>query len=243
MVGLAILPTYPASDQTRFEILPLPYFTYRGEVIRSDDKGLLRGRLFKSEVTEIDISLAAAFDVDSSDNRARVGMPDLDWLGEIGPRLEFTLARAGDVRIEFELPVRAVVSTNFTNRANYQGLIVVPELAYQHDDFLGVGARFKFGVSTAFANADLQSLFYAVPAAFASAARPAFTAKGGYMGSKIQISASRRFGERIRVVSALRFDCYKGAANEKSPLFRESSTTTLGGDHRFLVAVNNPGPQ
>ena len=228
MVGVGILPTYPASGQTRFEILPLPYFAYRGEVIRSDDKGLLRGRLFKTEVTEIDISLAAAFNVDSSDNRARVGMPDLDWLGEIGPRLEFTLARAGEVKIEFELPVRAVVSTNFTSRANYQGLIVVPELAYQHDDFLGVDAKFKLGVSTAFANADLQSLFYAVPAAFATAARPAYTAKGGYMGSKIQISASRRFGERIRVVSALRFDFYEGAANEKSPLFRESSTTTLG---------------
>ena len=154
LVGVGILPTYPASDQTRFEILPLPYFTYRGEVIRSDDKGLLRGRLFKSDRAEIDVSLAAAFDVDSSDNRARVGMPDLDWLGEIGPRLELTLARAGDVRIEFELPIRAVISTNFTSRANYQGLIMVPELAYHHDDFLGVDARFKFGVSAVFANAD-----------------------------------------------------------------------------------------
>ena len=48
------------------------------------------------------------------------------------------------------------------------------------------------------------------------------------MGSKIQISASRRFGDRIRVVSALRFAFFKGAANQKSPLFRESSTTTLG---------------
>jgi outer membrane scaffolding protein for murein synthesis (MipA/OmpV family) len=228
MVGVGVLPTYPAADQTSFKILPLPYFTYRGEVIRSDDKGLLRGRLFKSDRAEIDISLSGTFDVNSADNRARAGMPDLDWLGEIGPRLEFTLARAGDVRIEFELPVRGVFSTNFGSRFNYEGLIAVPELAYQHDDFLGSDAKFKIGVSAAFANAELQSLFYEVPTAYATATRPAYVAKSGYMGSKLQISASRRFGPRIRILSALRFDFYKGAANDKSPLFKDSSTVTLG---------------
>jgi outer membrane protein len=228
MVGIGVLPTYPAADQTRFEVLPLPYFTYRGEVIRSDDKGLLRGRFFKSEVMEIDISLSGTFDVDSADNRARAGMPDLDWLGEIGPRLEFTLAQAGDVRIEFELPVRGVFSTNFGSRFKYEGLIAVPELAYQHDDFLGSDGKFKIGVSAAFANAELQSLFYGVPTAYATVTRPAYVAKSGYLGSKLQISASRRFGPRIRILSALRFDFYKGAANDKSPLFKDSSTVTLG---------------
>jgi len=228
LVGVGILPTYPASDQTTFELLPLPYFIYRGEVIRSDDRGLLRGRLFKSDRAEIDISLSAAFDVDSANNRARAGMPDLDWLGEIGPRLEFTLARAGDVRIEFELPVRGVFSTNFGSRFDYQGLITVPELAYQHDDFLGSDAKFKIGVSAAVANADLQSLFYGVPPAYATETRSAYVAKSGYMGSKMQISASRQFGPRVRILSALRFDFYRGAANDQSPLFKDTTTTTLG---------------
>ena len=228
LVGVGILPTYPAANQTTFEILPLPYFAYRGEVIRSDDKGLLRGRLFKSDRAEIDISLSAAFDVDSANNRARAGMPDLDWLGEIGPRLEFTLAQAGDVRIEFELPVRGVFSTNFGSRFDYQGLITVPELAYQHDDFLASDIKFKIGVSAAFADAKLQSLFYGVPTAFATGTRSAYVAKSGYMGSKLAISASRRFGPRVRILSALRFDFYKGAANDQSPLFKDTSTTTFG---------------
>ena len=228
VLGAGILPEYPAADETRFEVLPLPYFTYRGKVIRSDDKGLLRGRLFKSERMELDVSLAGAFNVNSSDNRARAGMPDLDWLGEIGPRLEVTLARAGDAKIELELPVRAVLSTNFTSRLGYEGLITVPELAYQHENFLGSGARVKLGVGAAFANAELQSIFYGVPQAFATADRPAYSAKGGYMGAKVQISASRRFGPRFRVVSALRFNFFRGAANDASPLFKDRTTVSLG---------------
>ena len=125
-------------------------------------------------------------------------------------------------------PVRAVLSTNFTSRAGYEGLITVPELAYQHDNFLGSSARFKLGFGAAFANAKLQSLLYGVPAAYATAARPAYTAKGGYMGSKVQVSASRRFGPNVRVISALRFDFHRGAANDLSPLFKDRSTTTLG---------------
>lgn len=228
VVGVGILPDYPAAGQSRFEVLPLPYFTYRGKVIRSDDKGLLRGRLFHSNRAELDVSLAGAFNVNSTDNVARTGMPDLDWLGEIGPRFEITLARAGDAKIDLELPVRAVLSTNFTSRAGYEGLITVPELAYQHDNFLGSSARFKLGFGAAFANAKLQSLLYGVPAAYATAARPAYTAKGGYMGSKVQVSASRRFGPNVRVISALRFDFHRGAANDLSPLFKDRSTTTLG---------------
>jgi hypothetical protein len=53
MVGIGILPTYPAADQTRFEVLPLPYLAYRGEILRSDEKGLLRGRLLKSDRVEL----------------------------------------------------------------------------------------------------------------------------------------------------------------------------------------------
>ncbi len=228
VLGVGILPDYPAAGQSRFEVLPLPYFTYRGKVIRSDDKGLLRGRLFHSDRAELDVSLAGAFNVNSTDNDARTGMLDLDWMGEIGPRFEYTLVRAGDAKIDLEFPVRAVLSTNFTSRAGYEGIITVPEVAYQHDDFLGSNARFKLGFGAAFANAKLQSLLYGVPVAYATAVRPAYTAKGGYMGSKIQISASRRFGPNVRVISALRFDFHRGAANDVSPLFKDRTTTTLG---------------
>lgn len=86
MAGGGYLADYPAADESQFRGLALPYFVYRGEILRSDEKGLLRSRLIHSENFEFDISLDGSFPADSNDNRR--GLPDLDWLGEIGPRFQ-----------------------------------------------------------------------------------------------------------------------------------------------------------
>ena len=125
-VGAGILPHYPAADQYRMELLPLPYFAYRGKFVRSDDKGLLRGRVFLSDRAELDISLAGSIALDATDNRVRVGMPDLDWIGEVGPRLQLTLARISpDAKVDLEIPVRAVFSTDF-HWFDHVGYVSIP---------------------------------------------------------------------------------------------------------------------
>ena len=86
----AYLPDYPGSKQSHASGLALPYFAYRGRVLRSDEKGALRGRLIKTERVELDLSFDGAFSSDSGENDARRGMPDLDWMGEVGPRVEWT---------------------------------------------------------------------------------------------------------------------------------------------------------
>lgn len=226
VVGAGYVPQYPASDQDSFRILPLPYFTYRGEVFRSDDKGILRGRILYSDRVELDVSLAGALDVASGDSRARTGMPDLDWMGQVGPRLEVVLARAArDAHVDFELPVRAVLSTDFRS-FDYLGLLVAPEIAYQHDK-LG-GARVKLGLSATFAGRALQEEFYGVPAAYATAARPEYRARSGYLGSKLQLSFTRRVSAAVRLVGAARVDFHGSAANEDSPLFLRRTTGSVG---------------
>ena len=57
MGGGGYLPDYPAADESQFRGLALPYIAYRGEVLRSDEKGLLRGRLIHTDDVEFDISL------------------------------------------------------------------------------------------------------------------------------------------------------------------------------------------
>ena len=114
--GGGYLPDYPAAGQSHFQGLVLPYLAYRGAIVRSDEKGILRGRIVRSDRFELDLSLAGSFAAESDDNDARRGLPDLDYLGEVGPRLQITLARAArDAKIELELPVRAVLSTDFSD--------------------------------------------------------------------------------------------------------------------------------
>ena len=107
--GLGELPDYPGSDQKRIRYLVLPYFIYRGKVFRSDQKEGMRARFIRNEDIDLDMSAAGSFPASSADNDARRGMPDLDWLMELGPRLEVLLSRLnGRGRFRFLLPARAV---------------------------------------------------------------------------------------------------------------------------------------
>ena len=85
VVGAGYLPDYPAADEYSTRVLPLPYFVYRGKVFRSEESGLLRGRIVDSARLEFDVSVAGALDVKSKDNVARAGMPY--YCQEILPRV------------------------------------------------------------------------------------------------------------------------------------------------------------
>jgi len=222
------LPDYPAAGQNHFNGIVLPYVVYRGDFLRSDEKGLLRGRFVKSENFELDVSLSGSFSVESDDNDARAGMPDLDYLVELGPRIQWTVARAAKLaKIDVELPVRAVFSTDLKG-IEHQGFLAQPEIAYQHADFLQSGVGLKLGLSASFADAELQNFFYGVEPQFATAGRAAYDADAGYMGSRLQLVLSKTLGPAMRVFAAGRVDFHQGAANEDSPLFRDDVTYSAG---------------
>ena len=75
------LPQYIGSDQRTKGSLPFPYFVYRGESINIS-RDALSGRLFKSARLVIDMSADFSLPVDSNENDARDGMPDIDFLVE-----------------------------------------------------------------------------------------------------------------------------------------------------------------
>ena len=227
--GGGYLPDYPAAGRSHFQGIALSYLAYRGAILRSDEKGLLRGRIVRSDRIELDVSLSGSFAADSDDNDARRDFPDLDYLGEIGPRLQITLARAPRAaKIDLELPVRAVFSSDLSD-LRYRGLLAAPEIAYQHDDFAGRGLELKLGLAASFATTEFMDYFYEVEPRFATLARPAFAARSGYLGSRVQLSGTQHLGQRWRVFFAARADSHHGAANRRSPLFLERLTWSAGG--------------
>lgn len=227
--GGAYVPDYPAAGQNHLQGIGLPYVAYRGEFLRAGDRGLVRGRILRGERYEFDISLSGSFPTDSDDNDARFGMPDLDTLAEIGPRLQLTLFRAPrDAKIELELPVRVAFSTDFTDDFDFRGFVFAPELAYQNENFLGGGVELKLSIGSSFATEKLMAYFYEVAPRFATPARPAFSADGGYLGSKLQLLLTKQVNDRVRTFFGLRADFHHGASNDLSPLFRDRTTFTAG---------------
>lgn len=84
-VGAATFPDHPGSDRTQTYVLPAPYFVYRGEFLKADRDGL-RGRFFNSDRIELNLTMGASAPVDSTDNAARQGMPDLNPPSRSGRR-------------------------------------------------------------------------------------------------------------------------------------------------------------
>ena len=95
------MPDYPAADQTTVRAIALPYLVYRGDFWRvggEDNRGAVSGRFWKDDRFEFDVTLSAAFPVDSGENDARRDMPDLDFLFGIG-RLLVAKDNPGAARI------------------------------------------------------------------------------------------------------------------------------------------------
>ena len=89
--GAVVQPHYPSSSEYHTRGLGLPYVVYRGDILRIGDGGGTRAVAAENANYELSLSLNAAFDADSDNNELRTGMPDLDFIFEVGPQLIFHL--------------------------------------------------------------------------------------------------------------------------------------------------------
>ena len=221
-------PDYRGSNERSTLVLPIPYVIYRGDVLRLDREGL-RGLLIESERVELDISVNATIPVKSEDNAARSGMPDLDPTVEIGPSLNLTLLgrRTEKSELSLRLPVRAVIATDFKS-ASGEGFVFEPRLNLDlRLRRAGMGWRAGIGAGPVFATDQYAQYFYSVPAQFATASRPAFSASGGYAGTQLTASITWRGGPWW-VGAFVRQDWLSGASFQDSPLVK-SDTALAGG--------------
>ena len=229
-------PDYRGSDESRGYLLPFPYVIYRGDFLRVDRQGV-RGVFFESDRVELDFSASGTPPVDSSKNRAREGMPDLDPTFEIGPRLNVILARDQnrDRALSFRLPVRAVIATDLSY-AEGQGWTAYPNFTYDARPRFFEG-RWRLGLQAGllYATSRYHRYFYGVDEEFATPERPAFTAKGGYSGAALAASLTRRF-QKIWVGGFLRYESLKGVAFEPSPLVRRDYAFTAGIAFAYVFA-------
>ena len=232
-------PDYRGSDESRGYLLPLPYFIYHGNVMLVDRQGV-RGVFFETDRVEFDFSLSGTPPVDSSKNRAREGMPDLDPTFEIGPRLNVVLVRNPDrsKALSFRLPVRAVIATDLSY-AEGQGVTAYPNLTYDSRPHL-FGGRWRLGLQAGllYATSRYHRYFYGVDEAFATPVRPAYTATGGYSGAALAASLTRRF-QKVWLGAFARYESLKGVAFDSSPLVRRDYAFTAGIAFAYVFAESS----
>lgn len=224
--GGSYSPDYPAADKNSLHGLALPYVIYRGDVLRLGTDSIAKGVFIDTDYTELNVSMAAAFNTNSDDNGARRGMPDLDYLVEIGPQLKIKLGKLNGGRAELQLPARAVLSTDF-GRVDHRGYLFNPKFSYARQNIFNSGIDMSSTIGSSFATEKLHTYFYTVEPRFATATRPAYEAAGGYLGSALTVGLSYGVTDRVRAYVGGQAAYYGGAANEDSPLFRRKVNSSI----------------
>ncbi len=228
--GVTVLsfPDYRGSNERQTWVLPFPYIIYRGEFLQADERRM-RGLFYKTDRLELDVSFNGSVPVDSGENDARRGMPDLDGTLEIGPALNIKLMETGDrrTRMELRLPVRGVFASDFSY-IRHVGWMFQPHVNVDIRDPLG-NAGWKLGMlaGPVFSDRRHNRYFYTVEPAFATAARPVYSAGGGYGGVQLIAALSKRYGQ-FWVGAFVKFDSLHGAAIADSPLVKDKQGVAGG---------------
>ena len=228
--GLALLqmPDYRGSDKNRLYILPYPYFIYRGDVLKID-RERISGRLFKTDRIVLDFSFYGQVPVESSDNDARRGMPDLDPTFEAGPSLNITLLddRREDYKLNLTLPIRAGFSTDFYS-LRHEGWVFSPRLVFEKNDLIPkTGVNLGISLGPIFADSAYNGYYYSVKPVYASASRPAYLASGGYSGSSLTLGMNKGYKQLVFNLF-VSMDFLNGAVIEDSPLVKTKTSVMSG---------------
>ena len=227
-LGLLQMPDYRGSDENRLYLLPYPYLVYRGDILKVDEQRI-SGQIFKTDRILLDFSGFGAVPVKSSNNSARTGMQDLDATFELGPALKIKLWESKEDKFKLDLtfPVRAFFSTNFSS-VSHEGWVFSPRINFVKDDLIpDTGLNLGISAGPMFADSGYHAYFYTVEPAYATAARPTYSAGGGYSGSTLTVGLGKSYKQFIfnAFVSA---DFLQGASFENSPLVKRETSIMSG---------------
>ena len=233
-IGIASLyyPNYIGSKSTQVLTLPIPYIRYTGKYFKIDEDGL-SGKLFGIKGLRLDLSVSGSLPANSDSTGVRQGMPDLDLTGEIGFKFVYKVFEQGVSKLELELPLRAVLSTNFSN-LKYRGLVTNPQLKYSlnYSHF-----EWTFRTAAYFGNKDYHSYYYEVQNKYATSSRLAYKVSGGFSGYRGRVGMTYKknswwFGGLISY-----FDI-KNAVYSDSPLVETHHALYSGVSLAYIFYTN-----
>ena len=242
--GALTFPDYRGSDRTQTYGLPVPYFVYRGEFLKADRNGV-RGRFFDSDRIELNVTMNASAPVDSTDNAARRGMPNLRPTLEIGPSLDLTMWRSVDRRNKLDLRLPLTTGVTIEGSPRSIGWSFTPRFNLDLQDPGGMaGWNLGLVAGPIFGDRKQHQYFYSVAQQYATLDRPAYEARSGFAGAQFLVALSKRF-PNYWVGGFLRYDTLRGAVFDDSPLVKRSSYLAGGiaiawiiGESSRMVDVN-----
>lgn len=221
-LGAGWLSDYPAAAQGRLRFIPFPVI--RGSFFRVDRISGVSGDMYNDSRLDFSWNFIFQFPTDSDDIPARVGMPDLDWLLSLGPEIKYYIYRQGHHKTFFRMPVRLNTCTNFAEDTRFCGVAINPGIRHVMV-YEGFG-EFTWRWEAFSQSSEYQQYFYEVPNQFATASRPAFHARAGFLGFAYGLFHSLPF-DGWDLSTAINVYDYSLGINHESPLFLHKTNYAL----------------
>ncbi|MGB1199956.1 MAG: MipA/OmpV family protein [Cognaticolwellia aestuarii] len=189
------LPDYVGSDQQTNYLVPFPYFYYRDEHFRIDRQGLQRDIGNKNN-WYLDISASTAIPVDSDDNKARQGMPDLDWNFGLGPSVKYYFLGHPDAAnyLASEWYFQKGFATDFRSIDDIgwqYGLKIIHQNQYNLSNMGDI--RLQTRLNFSFATDKHLNYIYGVKPEYQTKVRKSFQADSGYAGLSLSFGGIWRY--------------------------------------------------
>lgn len=234
-IGVLQMPDYRGSNESRTYTLPYPYAVYRGDILKVDEQRI-SGRIFKTDRVLLDFSGYGAVPVDSGDNAARKGMPDLDPTFELGPALKIKLweSKEDKFKLDMSLPVRAFFSTDFSS-VHHEGWVFSPRIDIMKGDLIpDTGLSLGISAGPMFADSGYHDYYYSVEPRYATINRHAYSAGGGYSGSTLTMGLGKTYKDFI-FNAFISVDFLQGASFEDSDLVKRDISIMSGAGVSWIL--------
>lgn len=224
-VGSVYLADYPAADQSRLRTIPVPLIRYHGELFRADDESGTRFRFISSKNFDFDMSFGGSFPTETGNNTARSGMPNLDFTGEIGPRLTYYLYRDKNIaQVRIGLPLRGTFATDFKKWYGV-GFVLAPIFQANKYNFLFENLDLFFSHTLNYLDNGQADYFFEVSTKYETPERSAYDAHAGFLGSSTSLALKYQWNNKILLL-ATSYSDYTQSANTASYLHRSNINWT-----------------
>lgn len=220
------IPYYPGSKTNQNRTIPFIWPVYRGKYLRIDQEGT-RAKLTDSRLIEFSFSLGFSFPINSIDNPVREGLRDIDYIGEIGPRVIFRLISNSDFhKLNFNLSLRSAFEVNSHNlRSNQIGLTGGPSLTYWIYLNSSKTASLFTSASLLYGDSEYNNFFYGINENNKVSSINDFKAFSGEISRRIFSRVAFNLGDRLQLFFGGFCADLSKSKNISSPLIEQKSNS------------------